>query len=279
MALIQVEFLSDCLMRTVTLNAIIPFDKIVLPGMKKQEVKPFKTLYLLHGIFGSYQDWVSGTCIRRWAEDKNLAVIMPSGENHFYVDCKANGERFGEFIGRELPEKMRELFPLSRDREDTFIGGLSMGGYGAIINGLKYRSTFGHIAGLSSSLVLEDMQSGKPELTELIFGKEFHRTLFGSQITGSDNDYYCLAQQVSKEGGAVPKFYLCCGTEDELLENNRRFAGFLKEQGFSVTYEEGPGNHSWEFWNTYIKKILDWLSLDNESDSIHSGNISGGNSE
>ena len=93
MALIQVNFISECLMRTVTLNAVIPFDKIRMPGAQKKETKSFKTLYLLHGVFGNYTDWVSGTCIQRWAEDKDLAVIMPCGENHFYVDCQANGER------------------------------------------------------------------------------------------------------------------------------------------------------------------------------------------
>lgn len=132
-------------MRTVTVNAIIPFDRITFPGMPEPRTDHFPTLYLLHGIFGNYTDWVSGTCIQRWAEEKGLAVIMPSGENHFYVDCEANGERFSEFIGQELPEQMRRLFPLSDKREETFIGGLSMGGYGAIYNGLRFHDTFGYV--------------------------------------------------------------------------------------------------------------------------------------
>ena len=70
MALIQVDFMSECLMRTVTLNAIIPFDKISAPGAARKEKKPFKTLYLLHGIFGNYTDWVTGTCLKRWARIK-----------------------------------------------------------------------------------------------------------------------------------------------------------------------------------------------------------------
>lgn len=273
MALIEINFISECLMRTVTVNAIIPFDKIAMPGEEKKEAKPFKTLYLLHGIFGNYTDWISGTRIQRWAEEKNLAVIMPSGENHFYVDCKANGERFGEFIGKELPTKMRELFPLSDKREDTFIGGLSMGGYGAIINGLKYSDTFGYIAGLSSAIILEDIVSEEPILTKMIFGNDYARTVFGDAVIGSENDYHVLAENLANSNKQMPQIYMCCGVEDGLIEKNRKFAGFLKEKGFPVTYEEGPGNHEWDFWDRYIKKVIDWLPLDEAAGGINSGNV------
>ena len=142
MAIIEVNFISKCLMRVVTFNAIIPVDKFG-PQAENAEQKPLKTLYLLHGIFGNYTDWVNGTRIQAWAEANDLAVIMPSGENRFYLDDEKSGELYGEFIGKELVEFTRKLFPLSDKREDTFIAGLSMGGYGAIRNGLKYAENFG----------------------------------------------------------------------------------------------------------------------------------------
>lgn len=150
MALVQVDFFSEKLMRTVTINAIIPVDKKL-----NQPNKKFKTLYLLHGIFGNYTDWVCGTRIQRWAQDHDLAVIMPSGENKFYVDNENSHEYYSQFIGEELVSITRAMFPLSQRREDTFIAGLSMGGYGAIINGLKYYQTFGYIAALSSALLID----------------------------------------------------------------------------------------------------------------------------
>ena len=137
MALIQVNFMSKSLMRMVPIQVILPVDKFFGEEGTEAEEKPFKTLYLLHGIFGNYTDWVSGTRIQRWADEKNLAVVMPSGDNAFYVDQPASANMYGEFIGKELVEITRKMFPLSRKREDTFIGGLSMGGYGAIHNGLK----------------------------------------------------------------------------------------------------------------------------------------------
>ena len=77
MAFIQVNFVSKALMRTVTINAILPVDKFSLNPNEVRADKPFKTLYLLHGLLGNYTDWVNGTRVQRWAEARDLAVIMP----------------------------------------------------------------------------------------------------------------------------------------------------------------------------------------------------------
>ena len=89
MALIQATLFSQSLMRTVNVNVILPVDKLSAPGQALRPEQPLKTLYLLHGVFGSYVDWVAGTRIQRYAEAHNLAVVMPSGENAFYVDQAA----------------------------------------------------------------------------------------------------------------------------------------------------------------------------------------------
>ena len=263
MSLIEVNFISECLMRTVTLQAIIPFDQISSPGASEEPPAAYPTLYLLHGVFGNYTDWVSGTCIQRWAEEKNLAVIMPSGENHFYLDCEANGERFSEFIGRELPEKMRRLFPLSEKRSETFIGGLSMGGFGAIYNGLRYSDTFSWICGLSSGLMFDALDQGTALLSDPLFGKPFRKTIFGEPFTGGKNDLRVRAEELAASAAPedLPHFYLCCGLEDSLLEDNRKFRSYLQNLGYSVIYEEGPGGHEWDFWNRYIRRILDVLPI------------------
>ena len=74
MALMEVNFFSKALMRPVTMNVILPVDKVFFGEETEEENKPFKTLYLLHGVMGNYTDWVTGTCIKRWAEEKNLGL-------------------------------------------------------------------------------------------------------------------------------------------------------------------------------------------------------------
>ena len=274
MAIIEVNFISKCLMRTVTFNAIIPVDKFG-PQAENAEQKPLKTLYLLHGIFGNYTDWVNGTRIQALAEANDLAVIMPSGENRFYLDDEKSGELYGEFIGKELVEFTRKLFPLSDKREDTFIAGLSMGGYGAIRNGLKYAENFGCVIGLSAALVHDTWKDADNSAPIFTFRRNYYEAIFGEydKVKGSDKDPKALLLKLKEEGRSVPKMYLCCGTEDGLITANRDFRDFLNENGVDLTYVEGPGKHDWVFWDTYIKKVLDWLPLNRTGAGINSGNV------
>ena len=154
MAIIQCNFFSKSLMRTVPIQVVLPTDKFTFGPSAAAEEKPLKTLYLLHGIFGNYTDWVSGTRLQAWAQDRDLCVVMPSGDNSFYVDNRKTSALYGSFISKDLVDFTRRSFPLSRKREDTFIGGLSMGGFGAIVNGLQNPDTFGYVVGLSSALIL-----------------------------------------------------------------------------------------------------------------------------
>ena len=253
MALLQANFYSNSLCRQATFNAIIPVGK----------QKPLKTLYLLHGLSGNYMDWLSCTRIAYWAESRNLAVIMPSGDNSFYVDNDNALAMYGDYFGRELVEATRELFPLSDKRQDTFIAGLSMGGYGAIRTGLKYHKTFGALAALSSALVVEGAVTSTNDTPTIIGRRSYFESVFGdlNKLVGSDKDPKTLITSMKNSGVDIPAIYMCCGTEDFLLETNRDFHRFLDEQNISHTYVEGAGAHTWEFWDEYILKVLDWLPL------------------
>ena len=266
MALIQVNYLSKALFRTVPLNVILPADKIDYATgnyLMKKDGK-FMTLYLLHGLLGNYTDWVSGTRIQRWAEEKNLAVIMPSGDNSFYYNKNALWSEYETFIGKELVEVTRKMFPLSDKREDTFIAGLSMGGYGAIRNGIVSSDTFSHVAGLSSAVYLfHDAES------------DFHRGLFDDVKAAKNsalNPYVAYEEMIAAKR-SVPKFYLSCGTKDALLKDNEDFRDFLREKGADVVWDEEVAGHEWDFWDSQIKKVLDWLPLDETANGLGSGNV------
>lgn len=275
MALIQMNLMSKSLLRTVPVSVILPVDKMLFPGDKAREDKPFKTLYLLHGVFGSYMDWVSGTRVQRYANEHDLAVVMPSGDNAFYVDRADGHNYYGEFVGQELVELTRKIFPLSHRREDTFLGGLSMGGYGALRNGLKYGDTFGAIVALSSTMIVDDIES-RPEEGSFIPGtRRFGEACFGdlSKVRGSDLDPYYLIQKRKELGLAIPDIYMACGTEDSLLPENRRFRDYLREQNVGLTYEESPGGHSWDFWDFHIRKAIQWLPTEGKRLGMDSGNV------
>ena len=194
----------------------------------------------------------------------------------FFVDQKEGHNYYGKFIGQELVEITRKMFPLSHKREDTFIAGLSMGGYGAIRNGLKYHNTFGYIAGLSSAIVVDGIEKRTNDTPNFIERRDFAESVFGdlSKLEMSDRNPEWLVKKLSSAHTKLPKVYLACGTEDVLLEGNRKIRDYMKAAGFDVTYEEGPGAHEWDFWNRYIKRVIDWLPLDEDAQAgINSGNV------
>ena len=276
MALIQVSMMAQTLGRTVPVTVILPTDKMVFPGQPVREDRHFKTLYLLHGVLGSCMDWVSGTRIQRFAEDNDLAVVMPSGDNMFYLDHPESGNNYGEFIGRELVEQTRKMFPLSKKREDTFIGGLSMGGYGALRNGLKYADTFGSIVALSSALILEDNLQKTNDIPFFIARRDYAEACFGDLEAALTNDRNpeVLLRELKDAGRTVPDIYMACGDKDTLLPANEKMAAFFRGEGVDVTFETGPGAHEWDFWDTYIRKaIYEWLPLESAEKGRNSGNV------
>ena len=267
MALIQINYLSKALFRTVPVNVILPVDRISFQtGGYEENNAPFKTLYLLHGLLGNYTDWVTGTRIQRFAEEKNLAVVMPSGDNAFYVNTTLPNNDYGTFIGEELVNITRRMFPLSHKKEDTFIAGLSMGGFGAIRNGLKYPDTFGYIAGLSSAVHLFDENVKNVAGESGIFGNM-------NEARKSDKNPAFLLEGLCREGREIPRVYLACGLQDSLLEANRRYRDLFLKAGADLTYVEENGGHEWDFWDRQIKAVLDWLPLDSCKGTLGSGNV------
>jgi len=205
--------------------------------------------------------WLYGSGIQKWAAQYGYAVIMPSGYNSFYLDNDDTGERFGTFIGEELVEVSRKMFPLSDKREDTVIAGLSMGGFGAIRNGLRYADTFGAILALSSALITGEVAAMTPESKgngHAPYG--FYRHTFGDPrlLPGSDKDPQQLAKQCLQAGNA-PRLFLACGSEDFLYDRNLAFHTWLEEIHYPHAWWVRPGKHNFDFWNLSLPAGLEWL--------------------
>ena len=179
MAFAEMNFFSTSLKRTVNFNVVIPTDKVLQDGTMAGADHKFPTLYLFHGVFGDYTDWVHGTRLQRLAQDRGICVVMPSGDNKFYCDSEISGDLYGRYIAEELPAFTRRTLPVSEKREETFIGGLSMGGFGALVNGLRHPETFSRIAALSAALIKEQILGSYDEPGHDIFTKRQYCTMFG----------------------------------------------------------------------------------------------------
>lgn len=252
MAWFQINFFSQCLHRQVPLQVLLPVD-YAPPGVK------FRTLYLLHGFMGDCSDWLLNTPVNELSQTYGMAVVMPSGDNGFYVDQPTSGVLGGQYIGRELVEYTRHILPLSDKREDTLLGGLSMGGYGALRNTLKYPETFGHCIALSASQGTDSAKAATDEPNHIGVTRRFYERLYGdlSQIDESDANLKKLAREVLASGGPVPDLYFACGWNDALSNGNRDLHRYLDSLGFPHVYEEGPGSHEWPFWRRFLARGLE----------------------
>jgi putative tributyrin esterase len=214
------------------------------------------TLYLLHGLSDDHTIWQRRTSIERYVQSLDLAVVMPEVHRSFYTDT-ATGQRYWTFISEELPALARSYFPLSDLREDNFVAGLSMGGYGAFKLALTHPKRYAAAASLSGAVDICGVfkNEDEPWLAEM-------RNVFGSPeaLQGSRNDLFYLADQLAKKKKR-PRLYQYCGTEDFLYSDNLRFREHLKALGIQATYEEGPGTHEWQYWDQQIQRVLAWLPL------------------
>ena len=265
MALIRADFHSKYLGRNVVLTAVVPVDKMDGDKLATHRRGPYRTVYLLHGLFGQDVDWIDKTHVVETAEARDVALIMPSGEDGPYLNKPEIDEWHGKFISEELVEFSRRLLPLSAKREDTALAGISIGAYTAVVNGLLRPDRFGSIIALSGAFmrdrVLEAVESHSPRK------RRYYERFFGDLDTaiGTDKDYRAVAERYRAGGpladGPRPRIYMACGEHDSLCAYNRQVVGEFRDCGFDVTYHEPDiGAHEWPFWNAWIDCALDWFA-------------------
>ena len=255
MAKLIIKYHSQCLRRETTFELFIPNDPMGY-GVEKDE-RPIRTLFLLHGYTGSADNWVPEDLSRKY----RFAVVCPNGENSFWLDGISTGHSFATLLGEELPDYLKDTFGLARSAEDTYILGLSMGGFGALHTAFAYPERFGKVGAMSSALIHREVagmdESGGNEVANF----EYYRECFGDpkKLLGSRNDPEALIDGLLAEGKAIPKIYMCCGTEDFLLERNRDMHNFLCDRHVYHLYHESKGSHDMVFWNEYTQKIVEWM--------------------
>ncbi|MBT2291584.1 esterase family protein [Paenibacillus albidus] len=259
MALIECKFYSEVLGLNTSMTVILPQQTTTQIGMSnvaRGTLHP--VLYLLHGLSDDDSIWLRRTSIERYVAELGIAVVMPQVHRSFYTDMAAGGQ-YWTFISEELPALARSFFPLSAKREDTFVAGLSMGGYGAVKLGLRKPETFAAAASLSGALDMAHhfMNWGDPASRS----KEYDLIFGPGDISGTPDDLLWLLQEVDRSKGPKPALYQCCGTEDFLYADNLTFRDACRKTSLSLTYEEGPGAHEWGYWDTKIQDVLAWLPL------------------
>ncbi len=256
MILNEVNFFSETLGLRSTMYVLLP-QRILLDGTNQRKPK-YRTLYLLHGHSDDHTAWMRWSSIEKYAEGLNLAVVMPAVHLSFYNDM-AYGPAYWQFISEEVPTLVRDMYSLSADRKDNYVAGLSMGGYGAFKLALTHPDRYAAAASLSGAVDIQAVVSPRRDRNNKLWLAEM-RTVFGdlSKVPNSKNDLFTLAKKAAKVP-IKPRLYQCCGTEDMLITDNRRFRDAARKLPLDLTYEEGPGEHNWAYWDTLIQNVLAWM--------------------
>jgi S-formylglutathione hydrolase FrmB len=252
MARFTCNFISYTLRRAVDITVVVP--SVTIPESMgfppETTLKPAHTktskypvMYLLHGYGNNHATWNGYTRIELFAEERNIAVVMFGTENKFYLNHGGDDNYF-DFIGKELPDFVLDMFPLSPRPEDTYIAGLSMGGFGALVHGFCNPEKYAAIGAFSAAVSLD--------VTHL---RETYKELSNTY------DPLANARKRREEGRRLPKIYIACGEKDFLYDANCKFKDELISLGEDVKWESLAGyGHEWRFWDMEVEKFLDWIT-------------------
>ncbi|HOU13245.1 MAG TPA: alpha/beta hydrolase family protein [Anaerolineae bacterium] len=248
MALLRLDHVPEAVKVNLPLYMIVPD-----PGeMKGIPMTQRKVLYLLHGLSDDGSAWQRYTAIETLAAAYGLVVVMPSVGRSFYID-QPNGQKYFSYLTEELPRYLADVFGLMPRREDTFIAGNSMGGYGAIKAALLHPELYVAAASFSGVLSLEilklDPNDKRREEFALLFGDL-------SRLAGSEHDPAAWLQRAAQNPAALPHLFIAVGRQEDLYPLSGHFHAACQALGVASEYHEEDGHHDWFLWDRQIRQFL-----------------------
>lgn len=250
--------------------------RVLLPdGYDDQPGRRWPVLYLLHGVGDTSATWLErdrGDAARGTAGLPGI-VVMPEGGRGYWIDhCLGHtellGARWSGYVLQEVVPQIEGRYRISADRRDRAIGGLSMGGYGAMVLAAQLPSYFGQAIGFSG---MYDIQA--PEVQAFVpFFSRFSYTRMWCRPTGD----YAAAVSPIKLLGNLQQTSLYASTGNGLhdpstgfnlgamvnggateLLGKRDTAAFVRAaraRGLQVTSRpHTAGTHSWAYWRRELR--------------------------
>ncbi len=253
MAKINISLFSCFLRRNVHVDVILPSKDFldVINGDLEYVDKKYKCLYLLHGTGDNEKVWSENTSIDNLAQKHGVVVVIPSAENTYYTDTTYS-VFMKSFIEKELYSFINSNFPVSKNKEDIYIVGNSMGGYGALKIALSNLDKFGNCASFSGGLdIVKQVNS---DLAKVIDFKAIFKDINDLDQT-KHSIKYLLNNNVVKD----LNIYLTCGNEDQNLLSTKEIVSVLDNKKIKYKFIEDNGSHTWDYWDRQIKDYFEFM--------------------
>jgi S-formylglutathione hydrolase FrmB len=240
MAFATINYFSRSLAKASSFNVVFPDDPSI--------PRPWAAFYLLHGLSDDHTIWMRRTSIERYVEGLPLVVVMPDGGRGWYTNA-VQGDNHEDDLIKDVVGLVDRTFPVKAERAGRAIGGLSMGGYGAVKLGLKHHEMFASVNSHSGAIgfLRGDLEKHKG------LSPEFAR-IFGDKPTGGPEDPFAIVERL--DHGRIPAMRIDCGVDDFLIEQNRDFHKFLDERRIAHEYQEFPGDHNWAYWDEHVRQAV-----------------------
>jgi len=272
MALVHLNFSSKYLSGSTDVNILLPdCARGQEPSAFYGSGKKYPVLWLLHGTFGDYSDWLRKTNVELYASEKNLIVVMPSAHNTDYANWPdfGTGYQVFDYLTEELMPLVYGWFPASDRREDNFIAGLSMGGRGAIAYAWAHPEKFAAV--YSMSCVPQDIRpAAEDAMSDTPAGSPWarldrERTRARLQNAGGLEGYLASPQNTWDKTAEIakrtdmPKMIFSCGTADFVMYRHfKAFRAYAQELGLKAEFIEVEGyDHEWRFWEREIQHAIE----------------------
>jgi S-formylglutathione hydrolase FrmB len=228
---------------------------VVLPNSYAKGKTAYPVLYLLHGAYGHFSDWLSKTpnknTVKDLADQYNIIIVMPEGGIFsFYLDSPVNkGSQFETYITSEVIQKIDKTYRTINDKKGRVISGLSMGGHGALYLSAKHPELFCAAGSMSGAVDMGTMlnRDSAEQVIKLI------QPVFGDQ--SNNPDLYAqnaVIGMVDKMKTNKLAMIIDCGVDDFLIEPNRELHRRLVYSKVAHDYTERPGAHTWEYWENAL---------------------------
>jgi putative tributyrin esterase len=241
------EFQSKSLGRSMRYRVIVPADY-------ERTTRHYPALYLLHGLYGDFENWETRTNLVQYAEKYQFIIVMPDAGDSWYTNSATVPQnRFEDYIIKDVIDEAEESWRIIRSPHRRAIAGLSMGGYAAVKFALRYPGMFAVAGSISGA-----MNPTSPEMVRLQPAFEPNLSnVFGpaGSETRTHNDVYELAR--TADPTLVPYLYLDIGNQDWTLASDRELVSILSARKYRYEYHEMPGIHSWEYWDRRVPGVLE----------------------
>jgi S-formylglutathione hydrolase FrmB len=224
-----------------TINTVV----VKPAGYQTNKSKRFPVIYLLHGAFGNYANWIKLVPhIQQLADDLQFMIVCPDGGyTSWYFDSPVDSTyRYETFVGTEVPAYIDAHYQTIANRNGRAITGLSMGGHGGLFIAFRHAETFSACGSTSGALHVSVITKGydvEKRLGDTLINKSYWQNWSIVNVI----DHY------PKDSLAI---IMDCGTEDRVLGMNRLVHDKMLKLKIPHDYIERPGEHNWKYWNTSI---------------------------